>query len=87
VPSQRPESAVSVWPSIAMPEIVGGSTFEGGTAAMRSVALAIADVLSARFVAVTTRRIVASRSLVPITYVERVAPGISSHVSSERSHW
>src|SRR5205814_1514413 len=56
--SQNPGEAVSVWPAITVPEIVGGVEFSGGTTKTAPVANELASVDPPAFVAVTKNRTV-----------------------------
>ena len=76
--------ALRVWPTVGVPEIVGGAVFEGGVAAVvGAVAMAGLGVERATaeppaFVAVTTWRTVAPTSAVTSEYVAPLAPGIAA---------
>src|SRR3982075_56784 len=54
VPVQVPVPAVSSWPSLRIPVIVGTAVFTSGIAATRPVAADVAEAEPAEFVAVTT---------------------------------
>ena len=58
VPVQVPLPAVSVWPSFAVPLIVGATVLTGAVGATTPVWAAVADELPPAFVPVTTTRIV-----------------------------
>jgi hypothetical protein len=60
VPDQLPRSAVSVWPSCAVPEIVGAAVLVGavGAAVTTAVSAELAEVDPALLVAVTRTRMV-----------------------------
>jgi hypothetical protein len=53
VPLQVPDVAVSVWPSCAMPDTVGGEETEGGTGWTTAEGEDVADTLPPAFDAVT----------------------------------
>lgn len=60
MPVQVPLSAVSVWPSWAVPEIVGGDVLAGlavvAAAVATAVAAEVAVTVPSAFLAVTTKR-------------------------------
>ena len=91
VPVQAPVDAVSVCPSVAVPEIVGGAVFAGGAAAATWAVCADSAVLEpAALVAVTSTRTVVPTSAEPSVYVDAVAPPMSLHdepPASQLRHW
>ena len=57
-PLQLPFAAVSVWPSTAVPEIVGSAVLAGGIAVTTALWAEVAEADPSLLVAVTTSRIV-----------------------------
>src|SRR6266487_5860025 len=86
VPDQVPGAAVSICPSRAVPEIVGGATFSGGFPTTMPVAADDACAEPPAFDAVTVTRSVDPTSGDETVYVEDVAPTMSVHVPPEESH-
>ena len=90
VPVHVPFDAVSVWPSRAVPEIVGGAVFTGGLPATTPVCAEVALALPPAFVPVTTTRSVPPTSPATCVYVEAVAPAMSAQAAPaalQRRHW
>jgi hypothetical protein len=92
VPDQVPGSAVSVWPTCGVPEIVGGDVLTGADwdAVTVAVWLETAVLEPPPFEAVTATRIVEPTSADVSAYVCAVAPAISEQVdpdASHRRHW
>ncbi len=61
-PDQLPGSAVRVWPSLAVPEMVGGEVLLTGIAATTAVVAELALLEPPLFEAVTATRMVAPTS-------------------------
>ncbi len=90
MPVQVPRVPVSVSPSRAVPEIVGAVVLTGGARATVAVAVVLAGVAPAVFVAVTTARIVLPVSAAVSVYVWPVAFAMSVQFApavSHRRHW
>src|SRR2546421_6720907 len=100
IPVQVPSSAVSVSPTVAVPDTVGTVSALGGAggsaggaaagALTTSDAAELASPVPNASVALTTTRRVAPASSAPIAYVVPVAPVISRHASpagEHRCHW
>ncbi len=88
VPAQLPVAAVSVFPSLVSPLVVGGEVFTGAPAVIVAVWALFAALLAAAFSAVTVTRSVSPISAVITRYVEAVAPKIFLHFSGvQASHW
>jgi hypothetical protein len=90
-PLQLPVLALSVWPTTALPLIVGSAVFAGEVpVATTPVWADVADVEPATFVAVTTTRIVAPASADCSAYELAVAPLMLTQFApaeSQRRHW
>jgi hypothetical protein len=93
-PVHVPFAAVSVDPSLAVPEIVGSTEFAGAapwiTAVCALVAATAAHPDQHVFVPVTTTRIVLEMSAATSRYVLAVAPTMSTQLAprlSHRRHW
>src|ERR671932_2048111 len=92
VPLQLPGSAVSVWPSCALPEMVGGDVFAGAVAAAVTTAVCaeLALLEPTELVAVTVTRSVEPTSAFATRYVCWVAPAMLVQLPpalSQRRHW
>ena len=92
MPDQLPGSAVNVWPSRAVPAIVGGEVLLGATGAAWTTAVAadVAELDPAEFVATTRTRRVEPASADDNVYVFPVAPRMLTQpapAESHRRHW
>jgi hypothetical protein len=93
VPLQLPFAAVSVWPSWAVPLIVGGDVFAGGTGGAdftTAVCAEVAVTVPLLFVALTATRSVEPTSELVTMYVLAVAPVMELHALPlvlQRRHW
>ena len=95
VPLHAPGLAVSVCPTVAVPEIVGGDVLPGGDDAgcTTGVAADVAVAAPAELVAVTATRKVSPTSSLVAAYVELVelmgAGGTAqlAPLASQRCHW
>jgi hypothetical protein len=67
VPVQVPLVPLSVWPSCAVPEMVGSDVLTGGVGATTAVCALVALELPAELVPVTRKRIVEPTSACPST--------------------
>jgi hypothetical protein len=85
VPAQLPVETVSVWPTVACPEIVGAEVEEGATAETAAVGALTAEAVPALFDAVTVTRIVLATSLERSWYAEPVAPAIGAQFAPAAS--
>jgi hypothetical protein len=83
-PDQVPVEAVSVWPTVGVPEIVG-KTDDTGADVTTAVAAERAVEDPSLLVAVTLTRIVEPASAEDRTYVAEVAPEIGLQLSPELS--
>jgi hypothetical protein len=63
VPDQVPSLALSVWPTVSVPEMVGAPVFDGAAAATTAVGADVAESEPAPFVAVTVTRSVEPTSV------------------------
>ena len=86
-PLHVPAFAVSVWPTTAVPLIVGSTVFDGATGASATVVVCVdvAEALPALFVPVTTTLIVAPMSATANEYVDPVAPTMSAQLAPDTS--
>jgi hypothetical protein len=91
LPLQTPVDPVKVWPTWAVPVMVGGEFGTGAPAGWTTpVAADVALALPPALVAVTRTRMVAPRSASVSTYDAPVAPAASVQVApdgSHRCHW
>src|SRR4051794_24263148 len=90
VPVQMPLPAVRVWPSCALPLIVGSTVLTGGAAATVPLCALVALALPPTLAPVTTTRTVLPTSAPTRAYVDPVAPAMSTQFApalSQRRHW
>src|SRR3954454_3980113 len=90
VPVQVPSPAVSVAPSLPLPETVGAPVLAGASATTASVGADVAFAEPPAFVPVTATRIAWPTSAGLSTYVEAEAPAMSAQAvpsAGQRRHW
>src|SRR5688500_7213722 len=92
VPVHVPFVAVSTWPTVVVPLIVGTPVLAGSAPAAAIAAdwIVVADAVPATFVPVTTARMVVPTSPATSTYVLAVAPPMLAQLApaaSQRCHW
>src|SRR5947209_7249227 len=85
-PFQLPFDAVSVCPSVVVPEIVGGAVLVGAPGCTTAVCCEVAWAEPAAFVSVTTTRTVVPTSPGPSAYVWAVAPWMFWQLLPAGSH-